>query len=171
MNSPARMRVSARVVTSPGPDAAHLRIRVTSSAEIEIADLTDQISRFVTGARVRSGILAVHTLHTTTAVVLNEDEPLLRDDIRLQLERMAPRDQPYNHDDLSRRCVNLTSAERVNGHAHCRALLLGASISLGIVDGQMLLGRWQRILFVDLDGPQERQVMATLIGTGLPSSS
>jgi len=164
-----RESISARVVTSPGPDAAHLRLRVTTSEEIEIVDLTDQIARFVAGARLRSGILAMHTLHTTTAVVLNEDEPLLREDIRLQLERMAPRGQAYNHDDLSRRCVNLMPEERVNGHAHCRALLLGASISLGIMNGQLLLGRWQRILFVDLDGPQERQVMATLIGTSLPS--
>ncbi len=154
--------------SSPGqsPLATHLRLAVTTPHPTAFVDLTTRLSRFVSRSGVRHGLLGVHTLHTTTAVVLNEDEPLLRADILDQLERIAPGDVPYAHDDPARRRVNRMPDERVNGHAHCRALALGASLCLSIVDGALLLGRWQRILLVDLDGPQLRQVAATIVGAG-----
>jgi len=152
--------------SSPGPSpfATHLRLEVSTPHPTAFVDLTTRLSRFVSRSGVRHGLLGVQTLHTTTAVVLNEDEPLLRADILGQLERIAPSDVPYAHDDPARRRVNRMPDERVNGHAHCRALALGASLCLSIVDGAILLGRWQRILFVDLDGPQLRQVAATIVG-------
>lgn len=146
------------------PLATHLKLEVSTRHPTAFVDLTPRLARFVTRSGVRNGLLGVHTLHTTTAVVLNEDEPLLRDDVVRQLERIAPSDIPYAHDDPARRRVNLTPQERVNGHAHCRALHLGASLCLSVVDGILLLGRWQRILFVDLDGPRLRQVAATIVG-------
>ena len=151
-------------LAAPAPLATHLRLEVSTSQPTAFVDLTARLSRFVTRSGIRHGLLGVHTLHTTTAVVLNEDEPLLRDDIVDQLERLAPREMPYAHDDPARRRVNLTPHERVNGHAHCRAVNLGASLCLSVVDGALLLGRWQRVLFVDLDGPQLRQVAATIVG-------
>ena len=69
--------------------------------------------------------------------------------------RAAPRDGRYRHDDPAVRTVNLTADERPNGHAHCRALLLPTSVCLNIVDGRLQLGRWQRVFFVELDGPRE----------------
>jgi secondary thiamine-phosphate synthase enzyme len=60
--------------------------------------------------------------------------------------------------------VNLSPDERSNGHAHCRALLLGVSATLNIVDGRLLLGRWQRVFFVELDGPRERAISAVVLG-------
>jgi secondary thiamine-phosphate synthase enzyme len=154
--------------SSPGqsPRATHLRLEVSTPQPTAFVDLTTRLARFVSRSGVRHGLLGVHTLHTTTAVVLNEDEPLLRADILDQLERIAPSDERYAHDDPARRRVNRMPDERVNGHAHCRALALGASLCLSIVDGALLLGRWQRILFVDLDGPQLRQVAATIVGAG-----
>ena len=151
-------------LATPASLATHLRLEVSTSQPTTFVDLTTRLSRFVTRSGIRHGLLGVHTLHTTTAVVLNEDEPLLRDDIVDQLERLSPRDMPYAHDDPTRRRVNLTPHERVNGHAHCRAVSLGASICLSVVDGALLLGRWQRVLFVDFDGPQLRQVAATIVG-------
>jgi secondary thiamine-phosphate synthase enzyme len=146
------------------PLATHLRLEVSSSHPTAFVDLTSRLARFVSRSGIRHGLLGVHTLHTTTAIVLNEDEPLLRDDIVRQLERVAPSDILYAHDDPERRRVNRVPDERVNGHAHCRALNLGASLCLSVVDGALLLGRWQRVLFVDLDGPQLRQVAATIVG-------
>ncbi len=142
----------------------HLLMHVASMQPTEFVDLTDRLLAFVARAGVRTGLLAVHTLHTTTAVVVNENEPLLHEDVARQLEQLAPLSAPYDHDDNQRRTVNRADPERVNGHAHCRAFALGSSICLSIVDGRLLLGRWQRVLFVELDGPQERQVAATLLG-------
>lgn len=148
------------------PLATHLRLDVSTSTPTAFVDLTTRLARFVSRSGIRDGLLAVHTLHTTTAVVLNEDEPLLRDDFVRQMERLTPTDAAYAHDDPARRQVNVQPGERVNGHAHCRALNLGASLCLSVVDGALLLGRWQRVLFVDLDGPQLRQVAATIVGAG-----
>ena len=122
------------------------------------------MGRGVRRFRWRRGLLVVHTLHTTTAILVNEQEPLLHDDLFRQLERLAPRDLAYDHDDPTRRVVNRTDTERTNGHAHCRAMLLGSTVSLPVIDGRLVLGRWQRVLFVELDGPQERTVVATVAG-------
>ena len=143
-----------------------LRLEVTTSAASEVVDLTEHLAPFVRQQGIRYGVLAVHTLHTTTAVVINEYEPLLHEDLFRQLERLAPCAGPYAHDDVARRVVNRQDAERTNGHAHCRALLLGNGVTLPIVDGRLLLGRWQRVLFVEFDGPQVRGVVATIAGGG-----
>jgi secondary thiamine-phosphate synthase enzyme len=155
---------STRILTSIDPHSPDLRLCLTTSAECEVIDLTDDLADFLALTGLRRGVLVVHTLHTTTAVLVNEREPLLHGDLFRQLERLAPRDLPYDHDDPTRRVVNRTDTERTNGHAHCRAMLLGSSVSLPIVDGRALLGRWQRVLFVELDGPQERTVVATIVG-------
>jgi secondary thiamine-phosphate synthase enzyme len=103
-------------------------------------------------------------MHTTTAIVVNEREPLLHDDFARLFERTAPIDQRYDHDDLTVRTVNLTDDERANGHAHCRALVLPTSVCLNVVDGRMQLGCWQRVFLVELDGPRMRAVSALLLG-------
>jgi secondary thiamine-phosphate synthase enzyme len=155
----------ATVTAVPGLDADghHLRLRIQTRRDAEVVDLTAHLESFLLLTGVRHGVLAVHTLHTTTAIVVNEQEPLLHEDLFRQLERLAPRSLPYEHDDPTRRVVNRTDDERTNGHAHCQAMLLGSSVCLPIVGGRLLLGRWQRILFIELDGPQDRQVCAALI--------
>lgn len=157
----APLTAIARTVDLHGP---YLRLRVQTASEYQVIDLTDQIEAFLTLTGLRRGLLAVHTLHTTTAVLVNEQEPLLHGDLLRQLERLAPSGLAYDHDDPTRRVVNRTDAERTNGHAHCRAMLLGSSASVPIVDGRLMLGRWQRVLLVELDGPQERTVVATVAG-------
>ena len=156
--------VPAATARTRDPHDSCLRLRLTTGAECEVLDLTDQLEEFLRRTGVRGGILAVHTLHTTTAVLVNEQEPLLHGDFLRQLERLAPRELAYDHDDSTRRVVNRTDAERTNGHAHCRAMLLGSTVWLPIMDGRLVLGRWQRVLFVELDGPQERTVVASVAG-------
>ena len=75
-----------------------------------------------------------------------------------------PRGSGYRHDDPTARTVNLTADERVNGHAHCQALLLGASVCLNVIDGRLRLGRWQRVFLVELDGPREREISVVILG-------
>jgi thiamine phosphate synthase YjbQ (UPF0047 family) len=75
----------------------------------------------------------------------------------------VPAAAPYAHDDFSRR-VALQPGERVNGHAHCRAALLRASETVPVADGALALGRWQRVLFVDCDGGQRREIAVVCVG-------
>jgi secondary thiamine-phosphate synthase enzyme len=140
------------------------RIQVTTSHPTEFIDLTDRLERLVAEAGLRFGILNVQTLHTTTAIVVNEHEPLLLADFQSLLEAAAPGDGRYQHDDTNARTVNLTDAERPNGHAHCRALLLPPSACLNVAGGRLLLGRWQRVFLVELDGPRQRDISVIIFG-------
>ena len=165
MHTPALANLLTDIASTVDPYGPYLRLRVATTMEQEVVDLTDQLEAFLLLTGLRRGLLVVHSLHTTTAVIVNEQEPLLHGDMFRQLERLVPRDQPYDHDDPTRRVVNRTDAERTNGHAHCRAMLLGSTASIPIVDGRLLLGRWQRVLFVEFDGPQDRTIVATVSGS------
>jgi secondary thiamine-phosphate synthase enzyme len=151
-------------VLAPVPVSRHGLIRLETARSTEFIDLTDRLQQLVERTRIHCGIVNVQTLHTTTAVVVNELEPLLLDDFSTLLEDAAPRDAAYRHDDLRCRTVNLTPDERVNGHAHCRALLLGSAVSLNVVDGRIRLGRWQRILMAEFDGPRPREISVVVMG-------
>lgn len=142
------------------------RVTVHTTQSTAFVDLTDRITRFVLDAKVRTGVVTVQTMHTTTGLVVNEAEPLLLVDFAAFLDRLAPRASFYHHDDMARR-PGVPPDEPANGHAHCRALLLPTSASLTVVDGSLQLGRWQRILFVDLDGPRRRDVSVLLAGEPL----
>lgn len=145
----------------------HARICVVSSNPTEFVDLTEQIDALVTDGGVHTGLIHVQSLHTTTAIVVNEHEPLLLADFAALLASAAPVDASYQHDDMRARTVNVAPGERPNGHAHCRALLLGSSVSLNIAGGRIQLGRWQRIFLVELDGPRPREVSILLFGEGM----
>jgi secondary thiamine-phosphate synthase enzyme len=142
----------------------HARIHLTTRCPTEFIDLTSRLEALVADAGIRFGILNVQTLHTTTAVVVNEHEPLLLTDFEALLEAAAPGNGAYRHDDTAVRTVNLTDAERPNGHAHCRALLLPSSACLNVTNGRLQLGQWQRVFFVELDGPREREISVLVFG-------
>ncbi|MCC7178821.1 MAG: YjbQ family protein [Acidobacteria bacterium] len=144
--------------------AFHVTLRVSSRLPTEFVDLTDRLERLIAEAGLGTGLLNVQTRHTTTAIVVNEHEPLLLSDFQALLEAAAPHDGRYRHDDLGARTVNLTAGERPNGHAHCRALFLPSSACLNVTDGRLRLGRWQRVFFVELDGPQEREISVMVLG-------
>lgn len=149
---------------APAPAACrHARLEIETHRPTEFVDITDQIEKFVAESGITHGIVNVQSLHTTTAIVLNEHEPLLLSDFSTLLARTVPRAFFYRHDDFDSRTVNLQPVERPNGHAHCRALLLGASAALNVAGGVLQRGRWQRIFLVELDGPQTRLVSALII--------
>ena len=140
-------------------DAVTLR----TQAARQFIDITELVAERVRRSGVTHGLVSVQTLHTTTAIVVNEDEPLLIDDMDRMLERLAPSDIRYGHDDFPRRAA-VAPDERANGTAHCRSLLLGATQVFQVIDGALRLGRWQRIFLVECDGPQPRTVSVLVIG-------
>ena len=145
----------------------HGRLRVSTERAMEFIDLTDRIAELAAGAGIHAGLVNIQSRHTTTAIVVNEHEPLLLDDFDALLARTAPGDASYRHDDMDVRTVNLAPGERPNGHAHCRALLLPTSALLNIAEGRLQLGRWQRIFLVELDGPRDREVSVLVFGEGV----
>jgi secondary thiamine-phosphate synthase enzyme len=150
----------------PAATCHHARIRVATERAIQFIDLTARIEAMAAEARIDTGLVNIQTLHTTTAIVVNEHEPLLLADFESLLARVAPRDAHYRHDDMDVRTVNLAPGERPNGYAHCHALLLGSSTLLNLAEGRLQLGRWQRVFLVELDGPRAREVSVLVLGEG-----
>jgi secondary thiamine-phosphate synthase enzyme len=144
----------------------HALIRIATEDPTEFIDLTERLAALVAQSGIRFGLVNIQSLHTTAAIVVNENEPLLLSDFADVLERTAPDGANYRHDDVTVRTVNLTPNERVNGHAHCRALILGLSSCINVVDGRLELGEWQRVFLVELDGPRERDVSVLMLGGG-----
>jgi secondary thiamine-phosphate synthase enzyme len=155
---------SAMETFAPAPAGRDHRLRIATVRPTEFIDVTDAVQALVAESGIRVGIANIQSLHTTAAIVLNEHEPLLLSDFTTLLERTAPSDRLYEHDDAGRRTVNLSPGERINGHAHCRALLLPPSACLNIVDGSLQLGRWQRVFLAELDGPRIRDLSVLLLG-------
>lgn len=142
------------------------RILVATGGPCRFVDITEAVRQRVSRSGVVRGHVTVQTRHTTTAIVVNENEPLLLRDIQELLREWAPRDRRYRHDEMERRVPEVPPDEPANGHAHARALLLGPSASLVIDDGRMELGRWQSIFLVELDGGRRRTVSVAVVGEG-----
>lgn len=143
-------------------------IEVHTTACLGAVDLTDRLQTIVSGAAVEQGLVLVQSLHTTASIVVNENEPLLWEDLRGTLERIAPRHRPYRHDDFTVRTVNLSPGEPANGHSHCKSLFLPTSVVLGVSMNRLTLGRWQRVFLLELDGPRLRTVSVMMLAADEP---
>jgi len=141
-------------------------LRVASRHPIELIDITDAIADLVRHANLRNGQVLLLSRHTTAAVRIQEDEPLLLEDLRDFLARLAAPNAHYRHNDFHVRTHHMHPDERPNGHAHCLQLLLGSSESVPVLDGELALGTWQRLFLVELDGPRaDREVLVQLSGS------
>lgn len=131
---------------------------------LEFIDITEAMIEAVQKSGIKNGFLNVQTKHTTTAILINENEPLLIEDFKKALEQLVPRSRNYHHDNFEKRTVNLTPEEKPNGHSHCKALFLRASETINLVDGFPQLGQWQRIFFLELDHARNREVSVMILG-------
>jgi len=137
-------------------EALHFR----TTTGLEFWDLTEIARAVVKRSGVKHGQVTVHSLHTTTSVFVNELETGFLNDFRRLIGEVVPVDRYYEHDDHELRTENLQEDELLNGHAHCRQLLVGSSsVTLPVVEGELLLGSWQRILFAELDQARDRRVV------------
>lgn len=133
----------------------------------QFVDVTEDLRDVVARSRVRNGMALVYSPHTTCAVLINERESGFIQDFAELMESLVPLNAPYRHDDLSLRTENLEddSHDVPNGHAHCRQALLGStSQAIPIVDGDLVLGRWQRVFFLELDRARDRRVLIQVMG-------
>lgn len=112
----------------------------------EIIDITAQVNDAVSASGIKSGVCTISSRHTTTAILVNEAEQGLIDDIPSMMSGIVP-DDGYSHDLIDD-----------NTHAHLKAMLLGPSKTMPVREGKLMLGTWQSILFVEFDGPRTRTV-------------
>lgn len=139
-------------------------LEYTTSHALEFVDITDDVRDVVARSGVQFGQVCIFSKHTTSAIIVNEHEPLLLNDMARVLSRTAPAGDYYEHNDFSIRTVNMTEEECANGHAHCQHLFLGTSETIPIHEGELAMGRWQRAFLVELDHPRRRSVVVQAMG-------
>ncbi|MFA5165994.1 MAG: secondary thiamine-phosphate synthase enzyme YjbQ [Candidatus Paceibacterota bacterium] len=135
-----------------------------SSKTYDFIDLSEEIIAIAKESQIKNGLINIQSLHTSAAVLCNENEPLLLDDFRRNLEMTAEKAGKYQHDNLAVRTVNICAGECINGHAHCKAIHLPTSITLNLIEGQISFGQWQRIFLLELDQARPRRVQIMIIG-------
>ena len=124
---------------------------VKTSSRVELIDITSLIQSTVKESKVKSGICTVYVPHTTAGVTINENaDPSVKSDIIKELNKVIPFDDNYSH-------------LEGNAAAHIKSTLVGASETIMIENGSLVLGTWQGIFFCEFDGPRSRKVIVKII--------
>jgi secondary thiamine-phosphate synthase enzyme len=138
-----------------------------TGSHLQVTDITDDVRELVRESGVTDGICLVYSPHTTCCVRVNEFEQGFLEDFAALLSRLIPDDTYYAHDDWDRRTENICEEDMEvgNGHSHCMSMLLGsASESIPVGDGDLCLGQWQRVLFIELDRSRPRRWLVKVVG-------
>jgi secondary thiamine-phosphate synthase enzyme len=133
----------------------------------QFLDITEDVQDVVAKSDVQRGMALVYSPHTTCAIVINERESGFIKDFNALIESLVPLSASYLHDDMEARTENLEDEDHEfpNGHAHCRGALVGsASETIPVIDGDLVLGRWQRVFFLELDRARDRKVLIQVMG-------
>lgn len=126
-------------------------LRFSTRGEIDFVDLSDRVQEAVENADIKNGLAHVFAPHATGVLILTEYEPSLLEDIKDFLEKLVPRKAGYEHPS--------------NAHSHLRSMLLSPDKTLPIVDGRVVLGTWQSLVFVETDvHPRQRTLIIQVIG-------
>lgn len=137
-------------------------IEVKTETGIGIYNITPQILERLASSKIQNGQVVVFSRHTTTALAINENEERLLEDVKVHLNKLAPPDRKYLHNDLHLRVV--PPDEPMNAHSHLMSMMLSTSEVIPVLDGNLALGTWQSVLFFELDGPRTRTVLIQISG-------
>jgi secondary thiamine-phosphate synthase enzyme len=149
---------AAEVVTGPYRVVSS-EIRIGTVDRVELHNLTERSREFVRGSGVEAGQLVVASMHTTSALFINEWQDALLFDIRAHLESLAGRGAYYRHND-----PEWSDCDRRNADSHLRTLVLGTHLVLPVANGDLVLGEWQSVILGELDGPRERVIRLQAMG-------
>lgn len=137
-------------------DVVETEFEIETRGELDIVDITGKVERLVSKTGIRNGIVNVFVPGSTGALTTIEYEPGLLKDLPNALERIAPKNARYEHEEMW---------HDGNGHSHVRASIIGPSITVPIKDGSLRLGSWQQLVFVELDiRPRRRRLIVTCLG-------
>lgn len=124
---------------------------INTNKNFEIIDITSQINNLIA---IENGIVSIFSKHSTSAIVVNENEKGLLNDLEFMLDNLVSDKFSYNHDRIDN-----------NARSHLKSFLLSSSESLPIKNKKLDLGTWQSVFFIELDGPRSnRTVTLTMVG-------
>ncbi len=128
-------------------------VELTTDQRVEIHDITQDVEAVLKNSGISEGLLNVYSRHSTSGVVINENESGLVKDFQLALQKLVPEGAGYQHDHIDN-----------NADSHIRGFIIGGSQTIPIENGRLMLGTWQSIFFVELDGPRQRRLTVTVMG-------
>ena len=129
-------------------------IEFDTSSHFQYVDITDEIENIITKEGVDEGVVILHEVHTTGALVVQEGDETVHEDTHELLEELVSTDRSYRHG----------YEGSVNAAAHIKNQILGCSVSIPIIKGRLALGAWQRIFFIEMFRARHRKVVASIIG-------
>ena len=119
---------------------------------MEIINITTEVNFILEKSSIKKGLVNIYSKHSTSGIIINEDEPGLLKDFQNTLETLVPSNGNYKHDIIDN-----------NADSHIRSFLIGNSETIPLYNGKLDLGTWQSIFFVELDGPRTRKVTVTIV--------
>jgi len=126
-------------------------IEFSTQGEIEFIDLTEKVQKVVSASQVKNGIAHVFAPHATGVIILTEHDWNLLEDIKSMLEKLIPKKSSYRHPS--------------NAHSHLRSMFLPPDRTVPVINGKLVLGTWQSLLFVETDvHPRQRTVIVQVLG-------
>jgi secondary thiamine-phosphate synthase enzyme len=132
---------------------------VRTNERVDLKNITSEIAEFVEQTSIRDGIVHISSLHTTAGLIMNEVQGALLSDMANLFEQIIPSAVYYKHNDPL-----LSDCDRKNADAHLRAVVVGHSISIPVLDGKLKLGTWQNVLLTEFDGPNNRKIHLQVMG-------
>ncbi|MFB5597729.1 MAG: secondary thiamine-phosphate synthase enzyme YjbQ [Nitrosopumilaceae archaeon] len=131
-------------------------IKIKSKSENDMVDITEQTAEAVRESKIKSGNVTIFVSGSTAALTTIEYEPGLKKDFPKMLQRIAPDDIEYGHEQMW---------HDGNGRSHVKASLVGPSLTVPFTDGRLLLGTWQQIVLIELDTrSRSRSLILQIIG-------
>ena len=130
-----------------------------TSERMQLINITDRVNEIVHKSGIRDGLVHLQSLHTTTAVFINEWQDALLHDVKSFLEQVVCRDQGWRHND-----PQYSDCERKNADSHLRGMLMGQCLCLQVRNSTVLLGTWQSIILAEFDGPRSRSMSIQVSG-------
>ena len=129
-------------------------IRIKTKKSYDFIDITEKVENEVKKSKIDNGIIFLNSLHNTACMIIQENDETIFEDMRKLFDRILPLNEKYNH----------SYEGSLNATAHLKSNLLSQSLTLPIRNGKIVLGTWQRIIFVELFEPRERVVFITIMG-------
>ena len=152
-------KVEAMLTSTSGLSVKAHTLKLLTDKKVELYNITQKVKDFVKSTSIRDGFLLITSLHTTTALFVNEVQAALLEDIKTILHDWVSEEKAWKHNQ-----PEFSDCERHNAGSHLRAILLGHSQTVMVQDGEPALGEWQSIIFAELDGPREREIRLQVIG-------
>jgi secondary thiamine-phosphate synthase enzyme len=145
------MAEPGRIISAQKPSAGLQTFRVDTHQRVEFKDITNLIRKCISDSGVHTGVCHIFVPHTSAGILIQEnDDPALQRDLAAFLEKLAPQDGQYHHNDG-------------NCDSHLKSAMVGCSQTLLVDEGRPILGRWQGVFLCEFDGPRQRELRVKVV--------